>query len=97
MASLTIVTEFLLLGSPSGKKPSFLYFMVFLLSYLSTFLGNLLIVTVTSDDQKLHTPMYFFLRNLPILEMCFISITVPNACVNSFTGNRAISVTVFKM
>ncbi|MBZ3874843.1 Olfactory receptor 14C36 [Sciurus carolinensis] len=36
--------------------------------------------------------MYFFLRNLSILGMCFISITVTNACVNSLTGNRAISV-----
>ncbi|XP_047393368.1 olfactory receptor 14C36-like [Sciurus carolinensis] len=52
----------------------------------------MLMVTVTSADQNLHTPMYFFLRNLSILGMCFISITVPNACVNSVTGNRAISV-----
>ncbi|MBZ3876734.1 Olfactory receptor 14A16 [Sciurus carolinensis] len=96
MASLTIVTEFLHLGSPSGKKPSFLYFVVFLLTYLSTFLGNLFIFAVTSADQNLHMPMYFFLRNLPILDMSFISITVPNACVNSISGNRAISVTVFK-
>ncbi|MBZ3890815.1 Olfactory receptor 14C36 [Sciurus carolinensis] len=53
--------------------------------------GNLLIITVTAADQNLHTPMYFFLRNLSIMDMCFISIIVPNACVNSITGNRAIS------
>ncbi|XP_047393379.1 olfactory receptor 14C36-like [Sciurus carolinensis] len=92
MANSTMVTEFLLLGSPDGWKLSFLYFMVLLLTYLSTLLGNLLIIIVTSADQNLHTPMYFFLRNLSILDMCFISITVPNACVNSLTGNRAISV-----
>ncbi|KAM5126529.1 olfactory receptor 14C36-like [Callospermophilus lateralis] len=63
------------------------------MTYLGTLLGNLLIVTVTTADQNLHTPMYFFLRNLSILDMCFISITVPNACINSLTGNRAISVT----
>ncbi|KAF7474432.1 hypothetical protein GHT09_014827 [Marmota monax] len=42
---------------------------------------------------NLHTPMYFFLRNLSILDMCFISITVPNAFVNSLTINWVISVT----
>ncbi|MBZ3881931.1 Olfactory receptor 14C36 [Sciurus carolinensis] len=92
MANSTMVTEFLLLGYPDGWKLSFLYFMVLVLTYLSTLLGNLLIIIVTSADQNLHTPMYFFLRNLSILDMCFISITVPNACVNSLTGNRAISV-----
>ncbi|XP_076713678.2 olfactory receptor 14C36-like [Callospermophilus lateralis] len=92
MANATMVTEFLLLASPDGWDLSFLYFTVFPITYLGTLLGNLLIVTVTTADQNLHTPMYFFLRNLSILDMCYISITVPNACVNSFTGNRAISV-----
>ncbi|XP_077892361.1 olfactory receptor 14C36-like [Ictidomys tridecemlineatus] len=92
MDNSTMVTEFLLLGSPDGWDLSFLYFTVFPMTYLGTLLGNLLIVTVTTADHSLHTPMYFFLRNLSILDMCFISITVPNACVNSLIGNRAISV-----
>ncbi|KAM4869487.1 olfactory receptor 14C36-like [Urocitellus parryii] len=92
MANATMVTEFLLLGSPEGWNLSFLYFTVFPMTYLGTLLGNLLIVIVTTADQNLNTPMYFFLRNLSILDMGFISITVPNACVNSLTGNRAISV-----
>ncbi|MBZ3873064.1 Olfactory receptor 14C36 [Sciurus carolinensis] len=88
-----MVTEFLLMGFAEGWKLRFLYSMLFLLMFLATLLGNLLIVTVTTADQNLHTPMYFFLRNLSILDMCYISVTVPNACVNSLTGNRAISVT----
>ncbi|MBZ3885086.1 Olfactory receptor 14C36 [Sciurus carolinensis] len=60
--------------------------------YLSTLLGILLIIAVTSADQKLHTPTYFFLRNLSNFDICFISITVPNDCVKSITVNRAISV-----
>nr|XP_027811885.1 olfactory receptor 14C36-like [Marmota flaviventris] len=92
MVNVTMVTEFLLLASPDGWDTSFLYFTVFLMTYLGTLLGNLLIVTVTTADQNLHTLMSFFLRNLSILDMCFISITVPIACVNSLTGNRAISV-----
>ncbi|MBZ3875002.1 Olfactory receptor 14C36 [Sciurus carolinensis] len=85
---------------------SFLYLIVFNLTFLGTLLDNLLIITVTTADQNLHTPMYFFLRNLSILDrncicpctsssildLCFISITVLNDCVNSITGNRAISV-----
>uniref|UniRef100_A0A8D1GCS7 G-protein coupled receptors family 1 profile domain-containing protein n=1 Tax=Sus scrofa TaxID=9823 RepID=A0A8D1GCS7_PIG len=53
---------------------------------------NLLIVTVTTFDQKLNTPLYFFLRNLSILDVCYITVTVPNACVYFLTGNRSISV-----
>ncbi|MBZ3875005.1 Olfactory receptor 14C36 [Sciurus carolinensis] len=92
MANSTMVTQFILLGFPDGWSMSFLYFMLFTVTYLGTFLGNLLIVTVSTADQNLHMPMYFFLRNLSILDMCFSSITVPNAYVNSITGNRAISV-----
>ncbi|MBZ3875700.1 Olfactory receptor 14C36 [Sciurus carolinensis] len=92
MANSTMVTEFLLLSFPDGWNMRVLYFTVFTVTYLGTMLGNLLIITVTTADQNLHTPMYFFLRNLSILDMCYISITVPNACVNSLTGNRTISV-----
>lgn len=66
--------------------------MLFLLMYLATLVGNLVVILATTLDQNLHTPMYFFLRNLSILDMCYISVTVPNACVNSLTDNRAISV-----
>ncbi|MBZ3877854.1 Olfactory receptor 14C36 [Sciurus carolinensis] len=92
MTNSTMVTEFLLLGSPDGWNMRVLYFTVFLLTYPSTVLGNLLIITVTTADQNLHIPMYFFLRNLSILDICYISTTVPNAHVNSVTGNRGISV-----
>ncbi|XP_012373943.2 olfactory receptor 14C36-like [Dasypus novemcinctus] len=92
MTNSTIMTEFLLVGFANGWKLRFLNSMLFLLMYLATMLGNLLIVTVSTIDKNLHTPMYFFLRNLSILDMCYISVTVPNACVNFLTDNRAISV-----
>ncbi|KAI5215079.1 Olfactory Receptor 14C36 [Manis pentadactyla] len=60
---------------------------------LDDFLWNILIITATTLGQSLHKPMYFFLRNLSILDVCYISVTVPKACVNSLTDNRAISVT----
>ncbi|XP_004586616.3 olfactory receptor 14C36-like [Ochotona princeps] len=91
MANSTRVTRFLLAGSPEGRELRFLYSLSFLLLYLGALLGNLLIVTITTMDRSLHSPMYFFLRNLSVLDMCYISATVPNACVNSLTDNRAIS------
>ncbi|XP_036742927.2 olfactory receptor 14C36-like [Manis pentadactyla] len=91
MANSTMVTEFLLMGFAEMLELRVLYALLFLLMYLATLLGNLIIFTATTLDQSLHTPMYFFLRNLSILDMCYISVTVPKACVNSLTDNRAIS------
>ncbi|XP_004718001.2 olfactory receptor 14C36-like, partial [Echinops telfairi] len=42
-------------------------------------------------DQRLHTPMYFFILNLSVWDMCYISITVPKACVIFLLNNRVIS------
>nr|XP_036881518.1 olfactory receptor 14C36-like [Manis javanica] len=92
MANSTKLTEFLPMGFAEMLELRVLHALLFLLMYLATLLGNLIIVTATTLDQNLHTPMYFFLRNLSILDMCYISVTVPNACVNSLTDNRAISV-----
>ncbi|XP_036768584.2 olfactory receptor 14C36-like [Manis pentadactyla] len=92
MANSTMVTEFLLMGFAEVLELRVLHALLFLLMYLATLLGNLIIVSATTLDQSLHKPMYFFLRNLSILDMCYISVTVPKACVNSLTDNRAISV-----
>ncbi|XP_044539100.1 olfactory receptor 14C36-like, partial [Gracilinanus agilis] len=54
---------------------------------------NLLIVIITTFDRRLHTPMYFFLRNLSIVDACYLSVTVPQASVNSLVNNRVISIT----
>ncbi|XP_012870886.1 PREDICTED: olfactory receptor 14C36-like [Dipodomys ordii] len=92
MVNVSIVTEFLLEGFAEMWELRLLLSMLLLMMYLATLLGNLIIITVTTIDQNLHTPMYFFLRNLSITDICYISITVPNACVNTLTDNRAISV-----
>ncbi|XP_036864747.2 olfactory receptor 14C36-like [Manis javanica] len=92
MANSTMVTEFLLMGFAEVLELRVLHALLFLLMYLATLLGNLLIISATTLDQNLHTPMYFFLRNLSIVDMCYVSVTVPNACVNSLTDNRTISV-----
>ncbi|XP_028572598.2 olfactory receptor 6B1-like [Podarcis muralis] len=87
----TMVKEFILLGF--GNIHSFqLLFLVFLVIYLVTMLGNLLIVILVAADQHLHTPMYFFLANLSSLESCYISTILPRMLNSFITGNQSISV-----
>ncbi|XP_016819319.1 olfactory receptor 14C36-like [Cricetulus griseus] len=92
MANSTLVTEFLLEFFAEPRELRLLLSVLFLLVYLGCLLGNLTIIIVTTVDKTLNTPMYFFLRNLSILDMCYVSVTIPNACVNSFTGHQNISV-----
>jgi olfactory receptor len=54
-----------------------------------TVLGNLLIILAVGTDSHLHTPMYFFLSNLSLPDICFISSTVPNMIVGIHPHNRA--------
>ncbi|XP_076994142.1 olfactory receptor 14C36-like [Tamandua tetradactyla] len=91
MPNSTMVTEFLLTRFSDVWELRVLHATLFLLMYLGTLMGNLLIVTVTTLDQSLHMPMYFFLRNLSVLDMCYISVTVPKACVIFLLDNRVIS------
>ncbi|XP_007537623.2 olfactory receptor 1571-like [Erinaceus europaeus] len=68
-----------------------LLFGLFLSMYLLTVLGNLLLVLAVSSDPHLHTPMYFFLSNLALVDVCFTSTTVPKMLHNIWTQNKAIT------
>lgn len=59
--------------------------------YLVTVAGNLLITLAILSDPHLHTPMYFFLSNLSLVDVCFTSTTVPRMLVNIQTQSKAIS------
>ncbi|KFO29965.1 Olfactory receptor 7E24 [Fukomys damarensis] len=59
--------------------------------YLVTVLRNLLIILAISTDSHLHTPMYFFLFSLSLVDICFISTTVPKMIVDILSNNRVIS------
>ncbi|CAM4559491.1 unnamed protein product [Lepidochelys kempii] len=91
MSNRTTVTEFLLLGFSDVQELQILHFMVFLVIYLAALIGNLLIITVVVLDHHLHTPMYFFLMNLSILDIGSISVTVPKSMANSLMNIRSIS------
>ncbi|XP_004599090.2 olfactory receptor 7A10-like [Ochotona princeps] len=87
----TWVVEFFLLGlsEEPGLQP--LIFLLFLSMYLVTVSGNLLIVLAIHTDPHLHVPMYFFLANLSMVDICFTSTTVPKMLVNIQTQSKAIS------
>ncbi|XP_056656975.1 olfactory receptor 10A7 [Monodelphis domestica] len=87
----TRVTEFLLLGFTNNPEMQVSLFVLFLTIYTVTLMGNFLIITVTSVDPTLHTPMYFFLRNLSLLEVCFTLVMVPKMLVDLVSTKKSIS------
>ncbi|XP_047630607.1 olfactory receptor 14A16-like [Phacochoerus africanus] len=87
----TIVTEFLLMGFPDDQVLQGLYVTFFFLIYLAALMGNFLIITLTNTDQCLQSPMYFFLNNLSLIDICYISVTVPKAIINALTKSQTIS------
>ncbi|XP_039353748.1 olfactory receptor 14A16-like [Mauremys reevesii] len=91
MSNQTTVTEFLLLGFSDIWELQILHFVVFLVIYLVALVGNLLIITAIALDHHLHTPMYFFLVNLSILDLGSISVTIPKSMANSLMNTRSIS------
>ncbi|XP_062034217.1 olfactory receptor 7A17-like [Lepus europaeus] len=83
--------EFLLLGFSEDPALKPLIFGLFLSMYLVTVAVNLLIILAILSDPHLHTPMYFFLSNLSLMDICFTSTTVPKMLVNIQTQSKAIS------
>ncbi|XP_059009847.1 LOW QUALITY PROTEIN: putative olfactory receptor 1F12P [Mustela lutreola] len=87
----TSISEFILLGLSSQPERQELIFGLFLVMYLVGAAGNLLIILAIGSDSHLHTPMYFFLSNLSLVDFCFISATVPKMLVNIQMQTRSIS------
>lgn len=90
----TALIEFLLLGFEDLEDWQLLLFPLFLMIYIVTMVGNILIVVLVVIDRHLHTPMYFFLGNLSCLETCYSSNILPVMLVNLLhQGRKTISVT----
>lgn len=85
-------TGFILLDFGSLENIQIVLFLFFLMIYILTMAGNLLIVFLVVTDHHLHTPMYFFLMNLSFLEICYSSNIIPRMLVSFLTGNHHISV-----
>ncbi|KAM6106955.1 olfactory receptor 14J1-like [Phoenicopterus ruber ruber] len=91
MSNSSSITQFLLLAFADTRDLQLLHFWLFLAIYLAALQGNGLIITAIACDHRLHTPMYFFLLNLSVLDLGFISTTLPKSMANSLWDTRAIS------
>ncbi|XP_001516605.2 olfactory receptor 7A10-like [Ornithorhynchus anatinus] len=89
----TAVSEFLLLGLSDRVEQQQFLFVLFLWMHLLGVLGSLLIVLAIGSNPHLHTPMYFFLTNLSLADICFLSTTVPKMLINVQTHSKSISYT----
>ncbi|XP_069317783.1 olfactory receptor 2A1/2A42-like [Eulemur rufifrons] len=89
----TMVTQFILLGFLVGRRIQMLLFGLFSLFYVLTLLGNGVILGLLSLDSRLHTPMYFFLSHLAIVDMAYACSTVPQMLVNLLDPAKPISFT----
>ncbi|XP_053418302.1 olfactory receptor 8J3 [Nycticebus coucang] len=89
--NLTRVTEFILTGVSDCPELQIPLFLVFLVIYTLTVTGNLGIITLTSVDSRLQTPMYFFLRHLAIINLGNSTVIAPKMLVNFLTKEKATS------
>ncbi|EGW12343.1 olfactory receptor 1496 [Cricetulus griseus] len=87
----TMMSQFLLLGLPIPPEQHNLFYALFLAMYLTTILGNLIIIILILLDSHLHTPMYLFLSNLSFSDLCFSSVTMPKLLQNMQSQDPSIS------
>ncbi|XP_012413352.1 olfactory receptor 8S1-like [Trichechus manatus latirostris] len=92
MKNLSIINEFVLLGLSSDPQIQTMLFVLFLVIYFLTLMGNLMMLLVIRADSRLHTPMYFFLGHLSFLDACYSSVTVPKMLQDFLSQKKTISV-----
>ncbi|XP_075692793.1 olfactory receptor 5V1-like [Rhinoderma darwinii] len=87
----TMVTFFIIKGISDAPELQLPIFLLVLFIYLMTLGGNMTILLLVCLDHPLHTPMYFFLANLSIVDMCSATVTLHTMLLIGITGNRTIS------
>ncbi|XP_078509047.1 olfactory receptor 5AR1-like [Lissotriton helveticus] len=87
----TRVQQFILLGLTDIPELKIPLFWVFLLVFVITLLGNLSIIVLIRISPHLHTPMYFLLSNLSVLDLCYSSVITPNMLVNFLSKKQIMS------
>ncbi|XP_077317272.1 olfactory receptor 10A7-like [Lithobates pipiens] len=85
----TQLTEFILMGLSSNRQP--LFFVLFLIIYIFTVMGNMIIILTITLEAQLHSPMYLFLRSLSLTEIFYISVTVPRMLRDFLQLDKTIS------
>ncbi|KAG8544735.1 hypothetical protein GDO81_021992 [Engystomops pustulosus] len=87
----TAVRTFILLGLSNIFSLQVLFFLMFSVMYVITLSGNLVLIIVVRLNLRLQTPMYFFLSNLSLIDICFSSTVVPKILSNTISRDRSIS------
>ncbi|XP_003423418.3 olfactory receptor 5AP2-like [Loxodonta africana] len=87
----TEVTDFILLGLSDNSDLQIILFILFLLIYMATMVGNLGMIMLITIDSCLHTPMYFFLSSLSFVDASYSSSVTPKMLMNLVVENKAIS------
>ena len=85
------VTEFILLGFRTSPKLQILLFLACLLVYVVTLVGNISMIVVIKMNSRLQMPMYFFLRNLSYLDLCYSTVIAPKTLANFLSNEKKIS------
>ncbi|XP_004389315.2 olfactory receptor 5B2-like [Trichechus manatus latirostris] len=91
MENISEVTEFILVGLTDALELQVPLFLIFTLIYLITLLGNLGMIVLILLDFHLHTPMYFFLSNLSLVDCVYASAVTPKVMIGLLTGDKIIS------
>ncbi|KAM9294510.1 olfactory receptor 5AP2-like [Gastrophryne carolinensis] len=91
IANQTFVEKFFLLRLSEVFALKLLSSLLLLLAYLTTLSGNVLLIMSVKLTPRLQTPMYFFLSNLSLIDVCFTSTVVPKILVNTMSLDRSIS------
>ncbi|NXP53793.1 O1020 protein, partial [Heliornis fulica] len=87
----TSASEFILLGFTTREDLQVVCFVLFLVIYVVTLVGNLGVIILIKIDSSLHTPMYFFLSHLSLLDICYSSTIIPQTLMNFLVEKATIS------
>ncbi|XP_053418359.1 olfactory receptor 5M9 [Nycticebus coucang] len=91
MPNFTDVAEFILLGLTCRQELQVLFFVVFLIVYLITLVGNIGMIILISVSPQLQSPMYFFLSHLSFADVWFSSNVTPKMLENLISKTKTIS------
>jgi olfactory receptor len=91
MENRTEAKEFILLGLTSNPDLQVPLFITFLLIYIITLVGNLGMILLILTDSRLHTPMYYFLGNLSLVDFCYSSAVTPKVMAGLLIGDNIMS------
>ncbi|XP_012386685.4 olfactory receptor 2W3-like [Dasypus novemcinctus] len=93
MSNQSCQDQFILLGFSDRPRLEQILFVFVLIFYLVALMGNIIITLVSCLDPCLHTPMYFFLTNLSLLDICFTTSSIPQLLFNLGGPDKTISYT----